>query len=408
MPAITQTPINLTHAPDILSAGVLSIAIISPNDEWRTSTKKALVECQSGPIREFVTYPPSLNELARVLGQNFDIVLIDLDSDADYALDLVETICVRDLAAVIACSAQTNPDLLLRCMRAGAREYLPIPFYAGELSEALVRAATLRFAARPTQKTNGKMLIFLGAKGGSGVTTLACNFALSLAVESRQRTLLIDLNLPLGDVAISLGLKPKHSIVNAFQQPHRMDTHFLATLVEEHCSGLSVLAAPSDLGRTYVSTAAIDKLLDVASQAYDYVVVDAGSRLDLQLKHLFNDAATIYLVTQIGIPELRNSHRLISQLSVEGSPKLEIILNRYDRRNEEIADEHVNKALTRPAQWKIPNNYAAVSKMQNTETLLTKSDSQISRAIRQMSRAACGLAPLAEKEKKKGFSLFGS
>jgi pilus assembly protein CpaE len=110
------------------------------------------------------------------------------------------------------------------------------------------------------------------------------------------------------------------------------------------------------------------------------------------------------MVTQIGIPELRNSNRLIARLSSASGAKLSIVINRYDPRSLEIGDEHITKALTRPAEWKIPNNYAAVRRMQNTATSLMEDDSEISRAIRQMVRAVSGQpAPL---EKKKGFSFF--
>jgi len=295
--------------------------------------------------------------------------------------------------------------LLVRCMRAGAREYLMLPFDKEEIAEALVRASTLRSMVRPSKKTNGRLLVFLSAKGGSGATTLACNYAVSLAQESQQKTLLIDLNLPLGDVAINLGIKAQYSIVSAFQNTSRLDSHFLSGLLVQHSSGLFVLAAPSELAPTFVSADAIDKLLQVACQGFDYVVVDAGSRLDLQRKHLFDESATIYLITQAGIPELRNSHRLIAQLSSEGSPKLEIVINRYDPRSLEIDEEHITKALTRPAQWKIPNNYAAVRRMQNTATPFTEEDSPISRAIQQMTRSVCGQPLIPEKKKK--FSFFG-
>jgi Flp pilus assembly CpaE family ATPase len=70
----------------------------------------------------------------------------------------------------------------------------------------------------------------------------------------------------------------------------------------------------------------------------------------------------------------------------------------------EIGEEHVTKALTRPAEWKIPNNYAAVRRMQNTAIPLIEDDSEISRAIRQMTRAVTGQP--AVPEKKKGFSFF--
>lgn len=394
--------------PDSLSAGLLSIAVISPNEERRNAAIQALSECQSGSIREFISYPPGLDEVPRIFRQGFDIVLIDLDSNPEYALDLVESISVNGLATVMVFSAQTESDLLLRCMRAGAREFLPMPFDIGTMAEALVRASALRSANRPARKTSGKLLLFLGAKGGSGVTTLACNYACSLAEESREKTLLIDLNLPLGDAAINLGIKSRYSIINAFQNTARLDAHFLSGLLVRHDSGLHVLAAPSELGDTFVSADAIDKLLEVACQEFKYVVVDAGSRLDVQMKHLLSDSTTVYLVTQVGIPELRNSNRLITQLSAEGNLKLEVVINRYDPRSLEIGEEHITKALTRPAQWKIPNNYAAVRRMQNTATPLTREDTPIARVIRQMSRAACG-RPVeeAQPEKKRGFSLFG-
>jgi Flp pilus assembly CpaE family ATPase len=124
----------------------------------------------------------------------------------------------------------------------------------------------------------------------------------------------------------------------------------------------------------------------------------------LKCKHLLYESSTIYLVTQVGIPELRNSHRMIAQFSVEGRAKLEIVINRYDPRINDIDEEHIDKALTRPAQWKIPNDYAAVRRMQNTATPFADDDSPISRAIRQMTRSVCGQSAILEK--KKIFSFF--
>jgi pilus assembly protein CpaE len=295
-------------------------------------------------------------------------------------------------------SAHANQDLLLRSMRAGAREFLTLPFDPGDMAEALVRASALRSAARPPKKEGGRLLVFLSAKGGSGVTTLACNFAVSLAQESGKKTLLIDLNLPLGGAAINLGIKTEHSIANVFEDFRRLDSSLLASLLEEHDSGLSVLAAPSELSQTEVSLEAIDKLLEVALQNFDYAVVDAGAKLDLQHTHLFDESATLYLVTQLGLAELRNSNRMISLLSAAGSPKLEIVINRYDPLNLEIAEEQITQALTRPAEWKIPNDYAAVRRMQSTAIPLMQDDSLISRAIRQMAKSACSQPALPEKK----------
>jgi pilus assembly protein CpaE len=390
---------------DSLGADPLSIALIGPDEERRKAAASALAEFQGGDVREFSSYPPGLDDLPRLLEQRYDVIIMDLDSNPEYALELVESICASGTVTVMVYSAKADPDLLMRCMRAGAREYLTLPFAHHIVAEALVRAAARRPANRPSRKVGGRMLVFFGAKGGTGVTTIACNFAVALAQDTTQSTLLIDLDLPLGDAALNLGLVADFSTVNALQDSGRLDASFLAKLLIKHNSGLSVLAAPGKFPQYLASNESIDKLMAVARQDFDNVVVDVGSRLDLSGTALFREASTIYLVTQAGIPELRNSNRLISQFFTAGGPKLEIVINRYQPKALGVGDEHITKALTRPAQWKIPNDYAAVRRMQNTATPLVLEDSPISRLIKEMARSVTGQPEAPAK--KKGFNLFG-
>jgi pilus assembly protein CpaE len=389
--------------PDSLGAESLSIALIGPDDLRRRTAYNALIECQGCEVKEFSDYPSSLDELPKLIDQRFDVIIMDLDSIPEYALELVESICANSTATVMVYSAQSNPDMLVRCMRAGAREFLTLPFSQGVMAEALVRASARRSAVRPAKRATGKLWVFLGAKGGAGTTTLACNFAVSLAQESSQSTLLIDLDLPLGDAALNLGIVAEYSTINALQNSNRLDSSFLGTLLIKHSSGVSVLAAPGKFPQYQAANDQIDKLLAIARQDFDHVVVDVGSRLDLTGTALFKEASAIYLITQVGIPELRNSNRLISSFFTAGGPKLEIVINRWAPKTLGVAEEHITKALTRPAQWKIPDDYATVRRMQNTATPLALEDSPISRTIRTMARAVTGQEAVPEK---KGFSLF--
>jgi pilus assembly protein CpaE len=388
-----------------LGSDALSIALIGPDDERRKAAANALVECQGGSFREFSSYPPTLDDVPRLLEHPYDVILIDLDCNPEYSLELVESICANAAATVMIYSAKADPDLLVRCMRAGAREFLTLPFSQSTMAEAMVRAASRRPAVR-AKKTGGRLLVFFGAKGGSGVTTIACNFAVALAQEPSETTLLIDLDLPLGDAALNLGIAAEYSTINALQNTGRLDASFLSKLLTRHSSGVSVLAAPGKFPGYEATDEAIDKLVSVARTEFDNIVVDAGSRLDLTNTALFKEATTVYLVTQAGIPELRNSNRLISQYFTGGRPKLDIVINRYEPRSLGMADEHITKALTRPATWKIPNDYSAVRRMQNTATPLVLEDSPISRLIQEMAQTANG-KPAPAPAKKKGFSLFG-
>jgi|SRR5271157_444934 len=390
--------------PDSFGAARLSIAVIGPDESLRNAVAKAFTECQQGgDVREFASYPPGLDDVPRLLEQRYDVIVIDLDSNPEYALELVESIGANGVATVMVYSAKADPDLLVRCMRAGAREFLTQPFAQSTMAEAMVRAAARRPANQPLRKTGGRLMVFLGAKGGAGVTTISCNFAVALAQEASQRTLLIDLDLPLGDAALNLGLVAEYSTINALQEFSRLDASFLSKLLVKHSSGLYVLAAPGKLPQYPASDEAVDRLLTVARQDFDNVVVDMGSRLDLTGTVLFKDARTIYLVTQAGIPELRNSNRLINQYFSASGTKLEIVINRYQPRALGVDDEHITKALTRPAQWQIPNDFDAVRQMQNTATPLVLEDSPISRLIREMAGAVTG-QPVPQG-KKKGFSF---
>jgi pilus assembly protein CpaE len=392
-------------SPESTGSDALSIALLGPDEQRRKEAANALLRCEGVEVREYSDYPPVLEDVPRLLEQRNDVILVDLDSKPEYALELVENFCANGSATVMVYSSKPDPDLLVRCMRAGAREFLTPPFAHSTMAEALLRASGRRTATRLPRKTGGRLLVFLGAKGGAGVTTLACNFAVALAQESGQSTLLIDLDLPLGDAALNLGIVTEYSTVNALQDAGRLDSRFLAKLLIKHSSGVSVLAAPGKFPQFHASNEAIDKLMTVARQDFDNVVVDVGARLDLTDSALFKNAYTIYLVTQAGIPELRNSNRLISQFFTVGSPKLEIVINRYEPRALGVSDETITKALTRPANWKIPNDYAAVRQMQNTATPLAMGDSPISKLIRQMAISICGQR--ATQPKKKGFRLFG-
>ncbi len=390
--------------PDALGSKVLFVGLIGPEESRRKNIANALAELRGSVTQEYATYP-DLDDVPRIVESNYDVVIVELDSNPEHALDLVEGICSGGSATVMVYSQQVFPEMLVRCMRAGAREFLTHPITPSTIAEALVRASVRRPSAPVIKKTLGKVLVFVGAKGGSGVTTIASNYAVSLAQESGQNTMLIDLNLPLGDAALELGLQSQYSTESAIQNYSRLDANFLSKLLVKHSSGLSVLAAPDTYSEFHASHEAVEKLLAVARQDFDYVVVDAGSRFDSTCKALFEPGAVVYLVLQVGISELRNANRLVTELFRTTGAKLEIVLNRYSPRVLGIDDDSITKALTKPATWKVPNDYSTARNSKDAASPLALKDSPISRVIRQMTRSIYGGS--TETKDKKKFNLFG-
>lgn len=367
--------------------------MIGPNEPRRWEVSSVLAECRGISVREFTSYPTALDDAPRLLERYFDVIVIDLDSDPEFALRLVAGICAENSAMVMVYSEKSDRELMGRCLRAGAREYLVLPFDKGALAKALERARIGAGARdRSGQKSTGDLLVFLGAKGGAGVTTIACNIAIALAHEPVRNTLLIDLAVPLGDAALSLGIAAQNSTDNALRDPERLDARFLLSLLARHRSGVYVLAAPSKVPEVEASKPAIDKLIAVARQQFDHVIVDVGSRIDLMGTDLFQKASTIYLVTRAGISELRNSNRLISQFFSEDSPRLQIVLNRFAPHLQAgVNEEVISKALGRPVHWKIPDDQDPARPLQAAASTLSASTSPVSRIILEMAAAVTGL-----------------
>jgi pilus assembly protein CpaE len=383
----------------------LTVAILGPDEQRRKVVASAISRRPGLKIHEFSSFPPRLEDLPQMLAQAYEVVIIDVDSEPDYAFALVESLCASGRTYVMAYSANADMKRAVQFMRAGVREFFTLPLDPAEVSAALTRATTHRAAPPPQdEKKTGKLFVFLGSKGGCGVTTLASNFALALAQESDSTTLLIDLGLPLGDVAINLGIITEYSVATALENPNRVDANLLSTLVSKHSSGLSVLPAPTDLSDAQATKEAVDKLLKVTRDIYDFVVVDAGSRIDLMDSTLFEESATIFLVTQVGISEMRTANRMIVKYFAQRNDTLQIVINR-NKSSDALFDEgQIVKALTRSAQWKIPDDYAAARRTRETATPMVMVDSTISQTIRLMAKTAAGLLP--EKNGKKGFFSF--
>ena len=381
-----------------------SVVLIAPNEALRRNLRRALEAQRTTILHEYTAYP-SYGHLPGVLEAEGDAFVIEIDSDIDVAMDLVEAICARKPSSTIMVySISADTGRMVRSMRAGSREYLSGTLAPDALQEALARAAG-RHAEQNSKKVQGKAIVFWGAKGGSGATTLATNFAIALRAETAAGVALLDLNPDLGDVALLLGITPRFTLMEALRNAKRLDQEFISTLVMEHSSGISVLAS-SDAFTAMASTEArtIGKLVDVFRSQYPYVVIDAGRGLGDGAQALFQMAGTIYLVTQLDIPSLRAAQRFRAYAHELGNQHVELVINRYDARRTEFSDERVSKALGQEPGWRIPNDFSTVCRSVNTGSPLILEKSPVAQTLRAMARAAAGKPAI--EDKRKGWGLF--
>ncbi len=137
----SKLPVATYH--DTIQLGhILSVAVVGRDDRAGNEVAEALAGTRVCTTKMF--FYPERDAVPQLMNDPYEVFLIDLDGDPEYALELTESICIHGTATVMVYSSQANPELMLRCMRAGAREYLTRPFTSDMMGEALVRAWSRR------------------------------------------------------------------------------------------------------------------------------------------------------------------------------------------------------------------------------------------------------------------------
>ena len=123
--------------------------LICPDEAHRNTLTRAM-EARNATIAGVLTAYPAYNQLLSLVAQDCDAFVIELDTDSNSALDLVEAICSqKPSATVMVYSGNHQSDFLVASMRAGAREFLSGTIDPNVLSEALMRGAARRAEAAP-------------------------------------------------------------------------------------------------------------------------------------------------------------------------------------------------------------------------------------------------------------------
>ena len=125
--------------------------------------------------------------------------IIALGPNPDTAVNFISRLnaeCPR--TAIISAAADASPDLILRSLRAGAREFLRIPISVDELRTVLDRISEFCTTQVEAPKRQGRMVAVFSSKGGCGTSFIATNLAGCIA----KRAVLVDLNLQAGDLPL--------------------------------------------------------------------------------------------------------------------------------------------------------------------------------------------------------------
>src|SRR5207237_7086366 len=270
-------------------------------------------------------------------------------------------------AGIFAVALAADPDLILQSMRAGANEFFTWPPPEETFHNAIRRLAGRRETAMGS-KPPAPTLVFFGAKGGAGTTTVAVNCGVELARLSKRSTVIVDLKAGLGEVALFLGVRPRYTLIDAIDNLHRLDRDFLRELAVKHKSGLEILAGSENFDRPgSADSGAVEELLRLLAKQYEYIVIDGGSTLNAVTSSGLFAADQMFLVANPDVPSVRNAQRLLDrarQLGVAGE-RVRILLNRAVEPYV-IPPKQIEHALGHPIHHEFTSDYKTVSTALNS------------------------------------------
>jgi pilus assembly protein CpaE len=291
-----------------------------------------------------------------------------------------------------------DPEILIRAMRSGIREYLEFPVDENDLRAAVMRTA-MRLSLGVDDGGKGRIFTVLGCKPGVGATTLAVNMACALNEREPGRTALLDLAQPMGEIPYFLDLKHEYTWGDLVDDISRLDATYLRSVMTVHESGLHVLPGPVPGERPDEQTLFL--ILEQLRQDYDYVVVDTATPAEDELPKEVELADSILLTMQLSLPCLARVARLTESIGGQDPDtdrRMRLVANRVAR-NASIGVSEAAEVLGREIAWAVPEDGETVLSSINQGTPLVRAYPKSSSA-KGVQALVKGLAPRSGKECK--------
>jgi pilus assembly protein CpaE len=300
-------------------AGIVAVV---PDQQTLDRIRGILQDLQIGDeLQPEATFEGALRRLRE--GAAPRVLLVDL---SDSPTPFVVLSNARKIAGeglkIVALGTVNDVGLYRDLIGAGASDYLVKPVSREALAASLERDGTTGAAAAWL----GQVVAFIGSRGGVGTTTAAVACAWLLAEQHQAPTMLLDLDLHFGTVALKLDIEPGSGLCEALEQPSRIDALFVDRAAVKVTDRLSVLAAEASVAETLIVDAgAIDALLYELHRKFAWVVVDLPRWVTPTQRIVLGVANRVVLVCERSLDGLRDTVRLQSFLR-ENAPQCQLSL----------------------------------------------------------------------------------
>lgn len=369
----------------------LAVLLVSDDPVLRGAIITALEAAEHLELREAIGNAGDLEDAAWKLVP--DLIVATLGDDPEMMLEALAGLGQR-CPEVIICGPAERSDLIIRSMRIGVREYIPLPIEPDDLLRVMERLSLARATRDPINR--GRILSIMGAKGGVGATTVTCQLGSALQRLGAQTTI-IDLNLLSGDVALYHDLSPTFGVADLERESGEIDRTYLQSLIEIHSSGVGLMASPLHVhAEPLVRPARLQQALGLIQDFSDFVLIDLPRDCgDLGIAAI-ELTDRVLVVTSLDVPSLAHCKLQLRRLDQSGIPRqsTHVVANNSDP-DTSLSPKDIRGFLGRPIDFHIPKDAATAMEAVNkgASVSLISPRSSIAVAVQSMAKeisSSCG------------------
>jgi pilus assembly protein CpaE len=289
-----------------------------------------------------------------------NILFVDMSESGDPINDINALAEVCEPGTVVIAAGQVNDVRLYRdLLSSGIQDYLLKPLSLEQVRESLSMAQAMLSAPKHADAHGDRphhMMAVVGVRGGVGASLVSTSLAWAISEQAGRQTALLDLDVHFGTGALTLDLEPGRGLIDAVDNPSRIDGLFIERAMVRASDKLSLLSAEAPIHQPMMTDgSAFFQLEEELRGAFEMTIVDIPRHVLIPFPHLVSEANTILLVSDVTLASARDTIRLLSwfKQNVPGA-RVILVANKFQSAIGELSRKEFESSIERQIDIAIP------------------------------------------------------
>lgn len=289
-----------------------------------------------------------------------NILFVDMSKSGDPINDINALAEVCEPGTVVIAAGQVNDVRLYRdLLSSGIQDYLLKPLSIDQVRESLTMAQALLSSPKHADAHDDKphhMMAVVGVRGGVGASMISTSLAWAISEQAERQTALLDLDVHFGTGALTLDLEPGRGLIDAIDNPSRIDGLFIERAMVRASDKLSLLSAEAPIHQPVMTDgSAFFQLEEELRNAFEMTIVDIPRQVLIPFPHLVSEVGTILLVSDVTLASARDTIRMLSwfKQNVPGA-RVILVANKFQTAVGELSRKEFKSSIERPIDIVVP------------------------------------------------------